>query len=435
VVTKSELLVLAAPTEASLRGRARSLRAALRSEGNLEALCAAAAALAGTFRLSIVAASEQELAAELDTFLAGTPSKRTSAGRADGEPRITFVFGGQGPEWPGMGRELLATEPVFADAVRACEEALQPHRPMSIVRELTAEEGASRLDDVEVLQPSPFAVHVGLVKLLAAWGVVPDAVVGHSFGEVSAAWAAGALSLDDAMRIHVVRSRVMKRLAGQGRMAVIKTSADHARRAIAGLEERVAVGVINSPASVVLTGEHAALDAALARLAADGTAYRAIPMPYAVHSPAMRAVMPEVAHALEGIRHQAPSIALFSTVNGGPAGELDALHWARNIGEPALFADAVFAVAARGPATFVEIGPHPTLGSALAHVAPGRLVLPTLRRRHPERASLLVTAGALAVEGRKISPYSELPRDEARLSAALAGAVDEAKPAAAALSS
>jgi acyl transferase domain-containing protein/acyl carrier protein len=448
VVTTSELLLLAAPTEPLLRGRARALRARLDGDGRLDELCAATAApagpghdgaasgskprsLEGPFRLAIVAASEPELATELDAFLAGTPGSATTAGRAGEAPRLTFVFGGQGPEWPGMGRELLATESVFADAVRACEEALAPHWPMSIARELAAEEGASRLDDVEVLQPTLFAVHVGLVTLLRHWGVVPSAVVGHSFGEVSAAWAAGAISLTDAMRVHVVRSRMMKRLAGQGRMAVVEASSDHARRAIAGLEDRVAVGVVNSPTSVVLAGEHAAMDAALARLAAEGVAHRAIPMPYAVHSPAMRAMMPEVAGALAGIRHEAPGVALFSTVTGALSGPLDALHWARNIGEPARFADAVGAV---GPATFVEIGPHPTLASALAQIAKGSLVLPTLRRRRPERAALLATVGALAVEGREVTIYARTRRDEARLSAALAGAVEEAPPQAAPLS-
>ena len=120
---------------------------------------------------------------------------------------------------------------------------------------------------------------------------------------------------------------------------------------------------------MVLSGEHAALDEALARLAVGGVAHRAIHMPYAVHSPGMRALMPEVARALAGIAPRLPSVPLFSTVTGGPSGALDGAHWARNIGEPARFADAVDAILARGACTFVEIGPHPTLGAAIAQNA------------------------------------------------------------------
>src|SRR5262249_45700254 len=150
----------------------------------------------------------------------------SSAGRAGGGREIAFVFGGQGAEWWAMGRELYASEPVFVEAIRACDEALAQHRPAIIARELAVDEAASRLDDLEVLQPVLFAVHVGLVMLLRSWGIVPGAVVGHSFGEVSAAWAAGALSLDDALRIHVVRSRAMKKLCGCGRMAVVEAGAE-----------------------------------------------------------------------------------------------------------------------------------------------------------------------------------------------------------------
>ena len=430
-MARSELLILSGGSQAVLRSRARALCGALREPSACTALCAAAAARATEeHRLAVVGASEAELGARLRTYLAGAPTEGLSAGRVRPPEPLVFVFGGQGPEWWAMGRELYASEPVFAEAIRTCDEALRAHAATSIARELSVPEPESRLQDVEVLQPVLFALHVGLVQLLRAWGLRPDAVIGHSFGELSAAWAAGAISLGDAMRIHVARSAVMKRLSGRGRMAVVPAGEARVQPLIADLADAVAIGVVNSPASVVLAGEHAALDTAVARLAQHGITHRPVPMPYAVHAPAMRALMPEVARLLGGIAPAAPAIPLFSTVTGGAAGPLDALHWARNIGEPARFADAIDTVLARGPAAFVEIGPHPILGGVIAespaYQAAAACVLPTLRRNQPERATLLATLGALAVRGHQNTLYAGIAGDEARLDAALAAASPEA---------
>lgn len=429
-MARSELLILSGGAQAVLRSRARALCGALHEPAACTALCAAAAArVPEEHRLAVVGASEAELAARLRSYLAGAPTEGLSTGRARPPEQLVFVFSGQGPEWWAMGRELYASEPVFEGAIRACDEALRAHAATSIARELSVPEPESRLQDVEVLQPVLFALHVGLVQLLRAWGLRPDAVIGHSFGELSAAWAAGAISLGDAMRIHVARSALMKRLSGRGRMAVVPAGEARVQPLIADLADAVAIGVVNSPASVVLAGEHAALDTALARLAQHGITHRPIPMPYAVHAPAMRALMPEVARLLGEIAPVPPAIPLFSTVTGGAAGPLDAMHWARNIGEPARFADAVDAVLARGPAAFVEIGPHPILGGVIAespaYKADAACVLPTLRRNQPERATLLATLGALAVRGHQNQLYVGIAGDETRLDAALAAARPE----------
>lgn len=430
---KDELLLLSASSAERARGRARAVRAALAADADAASFCASAAARTPeAHRIAVVGSSGADLAARLDDLLSGSPAEGSSVGRVERATPLVFVFGGQGAEWWAMGRELYATEPVFADQIRACERALGA-RGASITRELGVVESESRLADVEVLQPTLFAVHAGLVALLRSWGIAPDCVVGHSFGEVSAAWAAGALTLEDALRVHVVRSRVMKRLAGLGRMVVVEAGVEDARRALQGLGDRAVVGVVNSPGSVVLSGEPAAIDEAVARLAAKGIGHRMIHMPYAVHSPAMGEFMPEVSAALDGLAARAPTIPLFSTVTGGAIDRTDGRHWARNIGEIARFSDAIGAILARGPATFVEIGPHPILGAVIAQNAAFARVdchlLSTLRRQRPERAQLLAMAGSLFTRGRSVSVYDGAPRDDARLESALATAVDDVAPA------
>ena len=166
-----------------------------------------------------------------------------------------------------MGRQLLEQEAVFREVVERCDRAMRPYGDWSLLAELTATDAAqSRLNEIDVIQPALFAIQVALAALWRSWGIEPQAVVGHSLGEVAAAHVAGALSLDDAVRVICHRSRLVKRTIGQGAMAAVELSIEEARRVLVGYEDRVSIAASNGPTSTVLSGDPAALDAILDQL-------------------------------------------------------------------------------------------------------------------------------------------------------------------------
>ena len=213
-------------------------------------------------RLALVGSSREQLAEQLEAFLAGEASPGMSSGRKLGDQRrkLVFVFSGQGSQWVGMGLALLEQEPAFRRRWSAATEAIQKYTGWSLLAELAADEAHSRLDEVDVVQPAIFAVQVSLAELWRSWGVEPDAVVGQSLGEVAAAHVAGALTLEDAARVICRRSQLVIRTSGHGSMAVVQLSLEEAEHALSGREGRVSVAVNSSPYSTVLSGEVAALE-------------------------------------------------------------------------------------------------------------------------------------------------------------------------------
>ena len=220
-------------------------------------------------RLAVTGNSAAQLAKGLEAFLRGEVRPRLSSGHklSDRRRKLVFVFSGQGSQWFGMGRTLLEQETVFREAVERCDDAMRPYGDWSLLAELTATDVAhSRLNEVDLLQPALFAIQVALAALWRSWGIEPDAVVGHSMGEVAAAHVAGALSLEDAARVISNRSRIVKPTIGHGAMAAVELSIVDARRAVAGCEDRVSIAVSNSPTSTVLSGDPQALEAIVNRL-------------------------------------------------------------------------------------------------------------------------------------------------------------------------
>src|SRR5208283_2869027 len=236
-----------------------------------------------------------------------------------------------------MGRELLKTEPVFREAIERCDRAMRPYGDWSILKELEAAHASrSRLGEIDVLQPALFAIQVALAALWRSWGIEPHAVVGHSMGEVAAAHVAGALSLDDAVRVICTRSRLVKPTIGRGAMAAVDLSIADAQRAIAGYEDRVSIAVSNGPTSTVLSGDPAALETIVTRLLSQNIFCRLIKVDFAAHSPQMEPIRADLERALEGLRPRAVSVPIYSTVTGQVADGLsfDPLYWSRNLREP-----------------------------------------------------------------------------------------------------
>jgi hybrid polyketide synthase/nonribosomal peptide synthetase FtdB len=401
------LLPLSARSPEALRvaaGRLRELAAG--TETDLRDLCRTAAVRRShhEYRLAVTCRSRAELTAGIDAFLAGTPAAGLAHGRRGRNRRrkVAFVFSGQGPQWAGMGLELMAREPVFRAAVEECECRFADLAGWSLLAELTAEPERSRLEETEIAQPALFALQIGLAALWRSWGIEPDAVVGHSVGEVAAACVAGCLTLDDALRVVHHRGRLMQRSAGLGRMASVGLSEEQARAAVKPWGGRLSIAALNGPSATVIAGEPAAVEELLAELAAREVDARMIRGSFAFHSPQMEPFSAELATALAGLTATAGKVPIQLTARVGEEG-LGAAYWARQIAEPVLFSAAAAGLISQGIDTFLEIGPQPVLAGALAeslHQA-GRegTVVPSLRRAEPDRETMLRSLGRLHALG------------------------------------
>jgi acyl transferase domain-containing protein/aryl carrier-like protein len=361
-------------------------------------------------RLAVAGRSREELSAALAAFARGDAGAKVVRGQASlsGPPKVAFVFPGQGSQWLGMGRRLLAEEPVFRAAMEACDAAIADEAGFSVIAELHADEATSQLGRIDVVQPVLFAVEVALAALWQSWGVTPDCVVGHSMGEVAAAHVAGMVSLVDAARVICRRSQLLRKVSGQGAMGLVELTAAEAEKALAGYEDRLSVAVCNGPRSTVISGDPAALGEVLATLEARGVFCRRVKVDVASHSPQMDPLLGELVSSLSDVRPGEGRIAMRSTVTGAMASgpDLGADYWVRNLRAPVLFAGAIQELVDDGHALFVELSPHPILlpsveenireqkreGAAIASV----------RRDLDERRSMLEALGEAWARGASV---------------------------------
>ena len=335
---------------------------------------------------SCLVATAAELLAGLGELADGMPGGSVITGHAAPAGKTAFVFPGQGSQWIGMGVELLDTAPVFAEQMNACAEAFAEFVDWSLIDVLRGAPGAPSLDRVDVVQPALFAVMVSLAELWRSIGVRPDAVIGHSQGEIAAAYVAGALSLRDAARVVTLRSKLLLALSGRGGMASLACGTDQARELLAPYGDRVSIAAINGRSAVVLSGEVAALDEIVAQCTERELRARRIDVDYASHSVAVDAIREQLAEALSGIEPQSARTVFFSTVTGGilDTAELTADYWFRNIRQTVEFASAVRTASASGYRTFIESSPHPALIAGIEDTATDggadAVVVPTLGR-------------------------------------------------------
>ncbi|XXF76318.1 SDR family NAD(P)-dependent oxidoreductase [Myxococcaceae bacterium GXIMD 01537] len=359
-------------------------------------------------RLSVRSSSPGALATSLRAFAHG---QRDVAGLDFvAEPpearKLLFVYTGMGPQWWAMGRQLLATEPVFREAVEECDVLFRELAGWSITEELKRDAASSRITRTEVAQPANAVLQVALTRLWASWGIVPDAVVGHSIGEVGAAWASGALDLRDTLLTAFHRSRLQQRIAGQGGMLAVGLGPDEALDWVARHGPGIAVAAINSERSVTLAGERGPLERVAAELASAHRFQRFLQVEVPYHSPLMDPLQGELLTSLAPLRPRAPRLPIYSTVSGRlmTASERhDAAYWWNNVRGSVQFADALRQAVGEGHGTFVEVGPHPVLASSIRDVlsAAGSRgeVIASLVRETPEQETMTTALGKLHALG------------------------------------
>jgi myxalamid-type polyketide synthase MxaE and MxaD len=403
------LLPVSARSPEALRALAARYRDRLGADPTAPgAICYTAAARRSHhgFRLAVTGASAGDLGRNLDGRLTGA----AGALNQPDDGRLAFVFSGQGSHWPGMGCGAYPRFPVFREALEQASRLFAARAGWSLVEELGKGESESRLRDTGFAQPAIFAVQVALAALWRSWGIVPDVVVGHSLGEAAAAVAAGALSLEDGVRVVFERSRLMKTVAGKGMTAVVGLPLDRAAEAIRGRENRLSVAGSNGPANSVLSGDPETLGGVLRALEGKGVFCRAVAgVDIAFHSPQMDPLKEELIAALAGLAPRTATIPMVSTVTGQAieGASLGAAYWGRNLREPFLFTQAMARILGEGCAAALEVAPHPVLSSAIlqgARQAGARLrVLPSLRRNENEIATLYGSLGALYELGREVN--------------------------------
>ena len=319
-------------------------------------------------RAVITGAGRQELAAGLAAVAAGVPAAGVVTGEAaGGGGGVVFVFPGQGGQWAGMGRDLAAASPAFAARLAECGRALAPHVDWDLGQVLAGADGAPGLDRADVVQPALWAVMVSLAAAWQAAGVTPDAVAGHSQGEIAAACVAGILSLEDAARVVALRSRALMVLAGRGGMMSVAEPAARVRERIGRWGDRLAVAAVNGPAATVVCGEPAAVAGLAAACAAAGVRATVLPVDYASHSAQVEVIREEILAGLAGITPGPAAVPMVSAMTGQPLDgpQAGAGYWYDSLRAPVDFGRAVRVLGEAGHRVFIEVSPHPVLTAAV----------------------------------------------------------------------
>lgn len=413
LVLRPFLLTLSAQTPEALSDMARSYQTFLVPEklpSSLLDICYTASQRRTHYdhRAAVSGSSAQEIAERLRWVV----DRETQPGTALGNSlfartgKLAFIFSGQGPQWWGMGRELMEQEPVYRQAIEKIDQLLRSYANWSLLVELNRSEAESRLDQTEIAQPAIFALQVGLAELWRSWGVIPAAVIGHSVGEIAAAYIAGVLTLEDAVKVVFHRARLMQKATGLGKMAAVEISAADAQAEIVAqdCEHQLSVAAINSPTSVTLSGEGIVLEKVVQALQQRGVSCRMLRVNYAFHSPQMEPYRLELSQALHGLTVQPASIPILSTVTGQPAkaGDYGENYWSQNIRRSVQFADALQRLIADGFTTFIEISPHPVLATSITQCLAeqqDKLVLASLRRGQAATQTLWNALGELYTHG------------------------------------
>ena len=320
-------------------------------------------------RVAVTARSREEMIDALRQIASGQEpagSLQGTVSRSAPPTRLAFLFTGQGSQYAGMGRALYETQPVFRQALDECFDRFQAQMGRSLRAVMFAADGtpdAENLNQTGCTQPALFAIEYALSQMWCSWGIRPDAVMGHSVGEISAMCVAGGISLDDAVRLIAARGSLMQALPSGGAMTSVMAPESRVVEALAGYDDRVAIGAVNGPAQIVISGEAAAVEEIAARLRADGVKTRSLVVSHAFHSALMRPMLASYEQVVRTIRFSRPEIPLVSGVHGRVAGDeiLQPEYWLRNVADAVRFTDGMRTMEALNVNAFLEVGPQPVL--------------------------------------------------------------------------
>jgi polyketide synthase 12 len=396
--------VLSARNETALRAQASQLRDRAAGLALADVAFTLVNGRATFGRRAVVVGTESEaMLRGLDAVADGQPVPGAGIIGHAGPGKTVFVFPGEGSQYPGMAAGLYRSSQVFREQIDACAAALAPHIAWSLPEILLERDNAHALERVEVVQPILFAVMVALACLWRSYGIHPDAVIGHSQGEVAAAHIAGALSLQDAALVVARRSQELARLAGTGAMASLGLASDDAELLLARLNRELAVAAVNGPRSVVVSGSPMSLAALESECAAGGVRCRRLPVDFASHSPDVELIRDDLLEPLAAIQPQSADVPFYSTVIGDvlDGASLDADYWYRNLRAPVRFAAGTQALHDTGHRAFVEISPHPVLTMDIADGinTDDTLIVGSLRSHENDLQRFLTSIGEAYVAG------------------------------------
>ncbi|WP_218081138.1 type I polyketide synthase [Anthocerotibacter panamensis] len=376
----SHVLTLSAKSEIALNRLIQSYTIYLDSAAgvSLADLCYTANTGRSLFahRLAVRATSQEQLHTNLVALQSGTEVdggvRCSSLGRRR-PPKVAFLFTGQGSQYPQMGRALYETQPIFRQTLDQCAKLLEPYLEHPLLSVLFDQDGSGLVHQTRYTQPALFAIEYALAQLWITWGINPSLVTGHSIGEYVAACIAGAMDLEDGLKLAALRGRLLQTLPAGGGMAVIFAEADRIAPYLVPYQDYLTIAAFNSPNHTVLAGTQKALDALLAQVQAEGLQTRVLRVSHAFHSPLVEPVLDEFTAIAQAITFAPLRLPLVSNCTGAlvaPGTVLDSAYWRKHLREPVRFSAGVEALVAEGVDLCLEVGPHPQLIGMGAAVVP-----------------------------------------------------------------
>ena len=401
------LLTLSAKTESSLQELTQFFSDSLRNtQYEVQDLAFTSNTTRAHFehRLAIQASSNEELLKGLEDFLnnSDSPLVVTGQSKPTAQPKIAFLFTGQGSQYAGMGKQLYETQPVFRAALDECAKILDSILDRALLEIIFSDKDDSTIHQTQYTQPALFAFEYSLAQMWLSWGIKPHAVMGHSVGEYVAACIAGVFTLEDGLRLIVERARLMGGLPQSGTMVAVFADATKIADALKPYQDKVSIAASNGPDNTVISGEKSAVQAVVDELTKLGITSKPLVVSHAFHSPLMDSILDEFESFANRIQFSNPQILFFSNITGEVIAQpLDTAYLRNHIRAEVKFSTGIQSLANLGIDAFIEIGPSPMLLGMGKRCLPESKSawLPSLRQNQDEWQTILDSLGKLYVQG------------------------------------